>query len=69
MASVNEATNWSSSLPMTYEVTAGGYWTDNYPLDYTGVNATFSNFQPGIYTVAGGDEWGQLVVLHFIVFN
>jgi hypothetical protein len=67
MASVNEAPNSSSSLPMTSEVTASGYWTDNYPLDYTGVNATFSNFQPGIYTVVGGDEWGQLVLLHFIV--
>jgi len=67
VASVNEAPNWSSSLPMTYEVTASGYWTDNYPLDYAGVNATFSNFQTGIYTVVGGDEWGQLVLLHFVV--
>ena len=27
------------------------------------------SFQPGIYTVIGGDEWGQLIVLHFAVFE
>jgi hypothetical protein len=25
------------------------------------------NFPPGVYTVIGGDEWGQLVLLHFVV--
>jgi hypothetical protein len=25
------------------------------------------NFSPGVYTVIGGDEWGQLVLLHFVV--
>jgi type II secretory pathway pseudopilin PulG len=24
-------------------------------------------FTPGVYTVIGGDEWGQLVLLHFVV--
>jgi hypothetical protein len=26
-------------------------------------------FDPGIYTVVGGDEWGALVILHFTVTN
>ena len=24
-------------------------------------------FDPGVYTVAAGDEWGQMVILHFVV--
>jgi hypothetical protein len=49
------------SVNMTTRVTSGGFWTGSYP------NAIFSNFTPGIYTVAGGDEWGALVILHFTV--
>jgi hypothetical protein len=30
--------------------------------------ATFHEFSPGVYTVAGGDEWGDLLVLNFTVF-
>jgi len=29
--------------------------------------ATFHQFSPGVYTVAGGDEWGTLLVLNFTV--
>lgn len=25
------------------------------------------DFSPGVYTVVGGDEWGQIVILHFVV--
>jgi hypothetical protein len=25
------------------------------------------NFPPGVYTIIGGDEWGQLILLHFVV--
>lgn len=45
---------------MTSQVAATGYWTDSQ-------EATFSDFTPGVYTVVGGDEWGTLVVLHFVV--
>ena len=24
-------------------------------------------FNPGVYTIAAGDEWGQMVILHFVV--
>jgi hypothetical protein len=37
-----------------------GYWT-------TGSLINSSNFDPGIYTVVGGDEWGNIVILHFTV--
>ena len=30
-------------------------------------NSTFHLFDSGVYTVAAGDEWGQLVLLHFTV--
>jgi hypothetical protein len=61
---------WSSkplaTWPMNADITVSGYWTDN-PLDYMGTSAVFHNFEPGIYTVVGGDEWGQLLILHFEV--
>ena len=55
------------NLSLASGVTASGYWTDNNSSDVWGLNARFSNFQPGIYTIAGGDEWGQLILLHFTV--
>ncbi len=30
--------------------------------------ATFHQFTPGVYTVAGGDEWGGILVLNFTIF-
>jgi hypothetical protein len=44
-----------------FEPAPTGYWTSNAP------NATLTNFQPGVYTVVAGDEWGALVVVHFTV--
>jgi hypothetical protein len=38
-----------------------GYWTGNSR------SAVFTNFEPGIYTVVAGDEWGALVFIHFTV--
>ena len=44
-----------------FEPAPTGYWaSDNF-------NAAFSDFEPGIYTVAAGDEWGTLVIVHFTV--
>jgi len=40
-----------------------GYWTDNSR------SAIFTDFEPGIYTVVAGDEWGALVFVHFTVAN
>ena len=41
-------------------MTLKGYWTDDsYP--------KFTYFDPGVYTVLGGDEWGNLALVHFTV--
>lgn len=49
----------------TQTLSFNGYYA---PYNFNGTTQTI-NFPPGVYTVVGGDEWGQLVVLHFIVFN
>jgi hypothetical protein len=41
--------------------TYSGYWTDYLFF------ATFQWFSPGLYTVVGGSEWGDILVLHFVV--
>jgi hypothetical protein len=45
-------------------VNANGSWTGG---DILGNGATSSRFIPGEYTVAGGDEWGNLVIQYFTV--
>ncbi len=47
---------------MSSTISAGGYWSSNFLHD-----PAFSNFGPGAYTIAAGDEWGTLAVLHFLV--
>lgn len=42
----------------TSEVEAGGFWNSN---------RAYTSFPPGTYTVVAGDEWGQLIILHFFV--
>ncbi len=44
--------------PMKDEIKIHGYWTQS---------CEFGNFEPGVYTVAAGDEWGTLAVVHFTV--
>jgi hypothetical protein len=51
-------------LSLKCDLTVGGYWAkdsenDEYP--------AFHAFELGIYTVAAGDEWGALIILHFTV--
>jgi hypothetical protein len=58
LAGINEG---QDSTPVLYQhmdvnVTASGYWT-----------STFHLFSPGYYTVVGGDEWGTIIILHFLV--
>ena len=52
------------SLPMTSLVYTNGTWSP-YNGGYPG--STYYKFSPGIYTVIGGDVWGDLVILHFLV--
>jgi hypothetical protein len=44
------------------EMTLKGYWT-NSPV------SSFSYFDPGVYTVVAGDEWGAVVLVHFTITN
>jgi hypothetical protein len=48
-----------------YEFTIRGYWPDD---DYNS-DSKLTIFEPGVYTVVAGDEWGALVVLHFKVIQ
>jgi hypothetical protein len=51
----------SETIPMNQSITVTYYWPGS------GKNITQHDFETGIYTVAGGDEWGNLVVVHFTV--
>jgi hypothetical protein len=56
-----DATNGSTTFEMSAEVIGGINWVGNPP------NAVQQYFEPGVYTVVGGDEWGNMVILHFTV--
>ena len=53
----------TSTFAINIKLTETGYWSGSAP------NVTKRNFEPGVYTIVGGDEWGALVVLHFTVTN
>ena len=53
-------TNPVSTENMNAEVQTTGYWIGSTAV-------TLTNFDPGVYTVVGGDEWGSLLVVHFTV--
>ena len=59
----NPANPLNNSQQMQYKLTINGYWPD----DNFNSNSQLTNFAPGVYTVVGGDEWGNLIVLHFTV--
>jgi hypothetical protein len=46
-----------SEASMTAVMVFSGYY----------VGGSFKSFDPGVYTVVGGDEWGGIVLLHFVV--
>jgi len=50
-----------STIPLYVPITLTNYWTGAYPA------AVQHNFDPGVYTIVAGDEWGALVILHFTV--
>ncbi len=43
-----------------------GYWSGRAEF-YPSVNASFTAFQPGSYTVAAEDAWGEETIMHFTV--
>jgi len=52
-------------LQIEDQTQVAGAWCEPI-LPFPGL-ATFHPFSPGVYTVVGGDEWGDLIVLHFTV--
>lgn len=52
-----------SSVPMSGDVSVNGTWAQY------GGSVVFQNFAAGLYTVAGGDSWGNLALLHFAIAN
>jgi len=50
---------------MQYELTINGYWPD----DNFSSNSQLTSFKPSVYTVVAGDEWGNLIILHFTVVS
>jgi hypothetical protein len=50
---------------MNATIRVGGYWT--WDRANPSANPVFHPFEPGIYTVVAGDEWGDVVLLHFTV--
>ena len=51
-----------NNIVLKDEIGLKGYWTNDSV-------SQFNNFDPGVYTVIAGDEWGALVILHFTVSN
>jgi len=51
---------------MNATMSFGGYWTWDRTVDPS-ANPVFHPFEPGVYTVVAGDEWGDVVLLHFTV--
>lgn len=52
--------NWTAPV-------AGSFSLQGTYLDYNYPPSQVQKFAPGFYTIAGGDEWGQLVLLYFVV--
>jgi hypothetical protein len=46
---------------VTFSLQLTGYWTGSPPIK--------KNFDSGDYTIVAGDEWGNLVIVHFTVSN
>jgi hypothetical protein len=53
----------NSTFGMNSTITVNGYWAGDRP------NAILTYFDSGVYTIVGGDEWGNLVIVHFTVLN
>jgi hypothetical protein len=53
--------NESATMEMKTEVDVYEHWAGVPP------DAVWHYFEPGVYTVVAGDEWGALVIVHFTV--
>jgi hypothetical protein len=57
--SQNNDSNPPEYIGASASITASGYWT----LGQNGDATAFKPFPPGVYTVIGADEWGDVVLL------
>jgi hypothetical protein len=64
MAQVEGYSGYNYAMNAT--INASGYWTWDRAINPS-ANPVFHPFEPGIYTVVAGDEWGNVVLLHFTV--
>ncbi len=55
---------WSSSVRV-YAIDGGWVSQGSYEVGVTSLGSS----SPGVYTIAAGDEWGSLVLLHFSVLG
>ena len=49
-----------NNIVLKDEIDLKGYWTNDSISE-------FKYFEPGVYTIVAGDEWGALVILHFTI--
>jgi hypothetical protein len=67
------STSNTTTLFQVEPMSVTGYLSGNYSREYNASifapNGELSPppFRPGVYTIIAGDEWGQQVVLHFVV--
>lgn len=54
-------------LPLENRDDVAGTYAGVYTTDSRSAAANFHYFLPGSYTLAAGDEWGDLLLLHFTV--
>lgn len=53
---------------MSQTIVISGYWTGGVPVPMEPTAPSILHpLQPGEYTVVGGDEWGEVAILHFVV--
>lgn len=65
-SSLNCNTNcYSSYLTISDTINFNGTWTGGQPP--VGTGSVLMNLSLGTYTVVGGDEWGNIALLHFVV--
>jgi hypothetical protein len=58
--------SFNASKTITEVLSIGGVWTTT-DVNQPWINATYSDFSPGNYTVIAFDPWGQLAELNFSV--
>jgi hypothetical protein len=55
---------------LAYESTLRGFYTSQEPCACSNTTSpSLTNFPDGAYTIVAGDEWGQMLILHFSVVS